>query len=101
VVSWVENEGGGVRTLVYFSEAVFLGPADAACIPLEAPAPPSDDISASDPALSSLSTRAAFFVALGFAGGFLAVCFVVAFVPFFCASNKRTDEPAYPRSPRY
>ena len=73
------------RTLVYFSEADFLRPSGTACILLEAPAPPSDDTSASDPTLSSMSARTAFFVALGFAAGFLAVCFVIAFAPFFCA----------------
>ena len=82
--------------MVYFSDAVFLGPSGIACIPLEAPAPPSDEISASDPMLSSLSTRADFFVALGFATGFFAVCFVVLFVPFLCALNKRNYEPIHP-----
>lgn len=78
----------GVRTLVYFSEADFFGPSDAACILLEAPAPScEDDISTSDPTLSSMSTRAAFFAALGFAVGFLAVCFVVVFALLFCAFN--------------
>ena len=71
------------RTLVYFSEAVFFGPSCAASIPLEGPAPASDDISASDPALASLAVRAAFFVALGFAAGFLTVCFVVTFGSLF------------------
>ena len=84
MVSCVEGEGGGTRTLVYFSEAVFLDPSGISRIPSEALAPPSDEISASDPTLSSLSVRADFFDALGFAAGFFAVCFVVAFAPFFC-----------------
>ena len=96
MVSCAEDEGRGARTLVYFSDAVFLGPSGIACIPLEAPAPPSDEISASDPTLSFLSTRADFFVALGFAGGFFAGCFVGAFVPFFCALNKGNCEPVHP-----
>ena len=86
---------------MYFSEAVFFDPSGTACIPLEGPATLSDDISPSDPALSSLSTRATFFVALGFAAGFLAVCFVVVFAPFFCALNKITSEPTHPKLPRY
>ena len=81
------------RTLVYFSEAVFFDPFCAACTPLEGPEPPSDDISSSDPALASLSTRAAFFAAFGFATGFLTVCFVVTFTAPFFALNRNASEP--------
>ena len=61
-------------------------------MPSEALAPPPEDISASESIFSSLSTRAAFFVALGFAAGFFAVGFAVAFAAFFCALNKTRDE---------
>ena len=91
----------GDRTFVYFSEAVFFDPSGTACILLEASAAPSDDISASDPALSSLSTRAVFFAALGFAVDFFTVCFVVTLAPFFCALSDESSEHARPRSPKY
>lgn len=87
--------------MVYFSEADFFDPSGTGCTPLEAPASPSDDISASDPALSSLSASAAFFAALGLAGGFLAVCFVAAFAPSFFTFSEKIGERAYPKLSRH
>lgn len=86
---------------MYFSEAVFFDPSVTARIPLEGPAPLSDDISTSDPALASLSVRAAFFAALGLATDFLTGCFVVAFASLFFALNQNPGESAQPRSQRY